>query len=504
MESNLPPPRPPASKEPLNIVVLGGSFAGLSASHNFLRKTIDELGITRSAPRYRVVLVSPSTHLFWNIGAPRSIVSSRLIPHTKSFIPILDAFRDYPKNRFTFIQGSAVGVDFIQRNVTISVIGDISSPVLGTNARRSHETKGGGSVDASARQASQTIPYHALIIATGTSAESPLLSLHGPHEKTIAALDTFHSRLRDASSIIIAGGGPSGVECAGQLATFANKNSGKTQSNPKSPSDTNFQGSSEKRMSNLSSIFKSRTTRATSTGSNPTDSKPNRKTIFLVSGNDRLLTKLPASIGEKAEKKLKRLGVTVTHNVRLLSAQELPSGVTRCVLSGDLSLNCDLFIAATGVHPNSQFLPPELLDASGYISASSQYLRVDRAGDRVYAIGDCASYSKNNIMDVYDSIPVLLQNLENDLLTFELKAQYPFGGAEDQLDKLKDWRYVQNPMTSQLIPITRYGGVGVLFGFRVPSLMVWLMKGRDYRISKAELAAKAGHNPYAPDTYVYK
>jgi NADH dehydrogenase FAD-containing subunit len=493
------------SKEPLNIVILGGSFAGLSASHHFLKKTIDELGITRSAPKYRVVLVSPSTQFFWNVGAPRSIVSQTLIPYTKSFIPILDAFRDYPKNRFTFVHGSAIGVDFNQRNVTLSVIGDVSSPILGSNARWSHEKEGSGSRVANVnRQTSQTIPYHALIIATGTSADSPLLSLHGPHEKTIAALDTFHSRLRDASSIIIAGGGPSGVECAGQLATFANSKRRNAPPNPKSPSSANFSNPTEKRRTSLFSILKSDRSRPTSTESNRTNSTPSRKTIFLISGNDRLLPALPEGIGEKAEKKLKKLGVTVTHNVRLLSAQELPSGVTRCVLSDDISLTCDLFIAATGVHPNTQFLPTELLDVSGYISADPQYLRVDRGGDRVYAIGDCASYSKNTIMDVYDSIPILLQNLKNDLLAFELKTQYPFGGAEEQLAKLEDWRYVQEPTTSQLIPITRFGGVGVLFGFGVPSPLVWLMKGRDYRISKAKLAAGAGHNPYAPDTCVYK
>jgi hypothetical protein len=94
--------------------------------------------------------------------------------------------------------------------------------------------------------------------------------------------------------------------------------------------------------------------------------------------------------------------------------------------------------------------------------------------------------------------------LKNDLLAYELKVQHPFGGAEAQLEKLEDWRYVQNPMTTQLIPITRFGGVGVIFGFSVPSILVWFFKGRDYRVSKARLAAWAGHSPYAPDTYVYR
>ncbi|KAF2427541.1 FAD/NAD(P)-binding domain-containing protein [Tothia fuscella] len=422
------------SKEPFNIVILGASFAGLSAAHNFLRKTIDELGITRTAPKYRVVLISPSTHLFWNIGAPRAIVGTKLIPHSKSFTSIEDAFRDYPKNRFSFIQGSAIAVDFSQKNVTI----------------------------ANQRQTSQKIPYHALILATGTSTDSPLLSLHGPHEKTIAALNAFHARLRDATSIIIAGGGPSGVECAGQLATYVNGGRGakKLPQGPISPT-----------------------------------------IIILISGNSRLLPRLPEAVSDKAEQKLKRMGVNVMHNLRLLSAQELPSGATRCVLSDDLSMQCDSFVAATGVHPNTSFLPTELLDASGYISADPQYLRVGRAGDRVYAIGDCAAYSKNSIMDVYESISPLIQNLKNDLLTYELKTQYPFGGAEEKLAELEDLAYEQNQTITQLLPITRFGGVGVIFGHRIPSFLVHLMKGKDYGFKKARSTVGAGHNPYKPNKF---
>jgi NADH dehydrogenase FAD-containing subunit len=498
MEPGLSVARPPMSKEPLNIVILGGSFAGLSAAHNFLRTTINELGTTRIAPRYRVILVSPSTHFFWNIGASRSIVSPTLLPTFKSFIPILDAFRDYPKNRFSFVQGSATSVDFNQKNVTISVTGAISSPILGSNALWSDGTDESVSRNTNG-QTSRTIPYHALIIATGTSADSPLLSLHGSHEKTIAALGTFHSQLQNASSIIIAGGGPSGVECAGQLATFVKSKGGKSASNPKSSPST-----TESQKFNLRSTLRSNRNHPKFTRSELAESTTGCKTICLISGKDRLLSHLSPRIAEKAEKKLRKLGVSIMHNTRLLSAQELPSGVTRCILSNDLSLTCDLFIAATGVHPNTQFLPTEILDASGYISADPQYLRVDRAGDRVYAIGDCASHSKNCIMDVYDSIPVLLQNLKNDLLSFELKTQYPFGGGEHQLDKLRDWQFVQNQTTTQLIPISRFGGIGVIFGYKLPSPLVWILKGHDFGIGKAKLAVGAGRNPYAAHSYVYR
>lgn len=56
-----------------------------------------------------------------------------------------------------------------------------------------------------------TIPYHALIVATGTSAHSALLSLHGVHTKTMGALRDNRVKVKEASSVVVAGGGPSGM-----------------------------------------------------------------------------------------------------------------------------------------------------------------------------------------------------------------------------------------------------------------------------------------------------
>jgi apoptosis-inducing factor 2 len=493
--------------EPMNIVVLGGSFAGLSVAHNFLCETINDLGRTRTAPRYRMILVSPSTHLYWNIGAPRSIVSSTLIPLEKSFLSVLDAFRKYPVNRFTFVHGLCVGLDFAQRNVAVSVFTPPTTPVFAsdTNARLSYVSQTTSSANGSVRQSLQQIPYHALVIATGSYAESPLLSLHGPHEKTVASLTSFQNSLRDASSIIIAGGGPSGVECAGQLATYFNRGQFKSSSfsnlrskfkktKPGAKTEAKTQDTTrDKSPPNIpiQPRFLKRTTRARLQA---LDRKP--KNITVISGNERLLPRLPLSTSEKAEAKLRDLGVHVVHDVRVISAREMPSGVTQCTLSNDLTISSDLYIAATGVHPNTQFLPPELLDASGYVLSDPKYLRVARAGERVYAIGDCAAYSKNTILDVYESIPTLMHNMRNDLWEFEFKRQNPYGGGEAQIDALEDIEYVQNQMDTQLCPITRWGGVGVLFGIKLPSFAVWAMKGRDYRTGKAKSVVNQGNDPY--------
>lgn len=41
-------------------------------------------------------------------------------------------------------------------------------------------------------------------------------------------------------------------------------------------------------------------------------------------------------------------------------------------------------------------------------------------------------------------------------------------------------------METQIIPINRFGGVGVVFNRRICSFLVYLMEGRKYRVEKAK------------------
>ena len=158
------------SRDYANIVILGGSYAGLSVAHRLLKSTIKELKITKSSPRYRVVLVSPSTHLYWNVGAPRAICGPESVSRNSIFIPFLEEFKKYPDAQFSFIQGEAVAVNFVHRTVEVKGIRAWSS-----------KTEQDDLVE--------EISYHALIIATGASSNSELLSLHGSHDKTAKALN---------------------------------------------------------------------------------------------------------------------------------------------------------------------------------------------------------------------------------------------------------------------------------------------------------------------------
>ncbi|KAL1625708.1 hypothetical protein SLS54_003180 [Diplodia seriata] len=464
-------------QDTLDILVLGASFAGLSVAHNLLRNVFLYLQTFDGAPKYRVVLVSPSSHLYWNIAAPRALVSAELVPFDQMFSPVIKGFENYSPEEFLFVQGTAGLIDTAQRKVSITLpvkpnMEDTGyhEPIVSTTTEKiTTKTKD---------SRTKSLIYHALIFATGSSTDSPLLSLHGAHENTLAALKDFHKRLRNADSIVIVGGGASGVETAGQLAAY-------------------FNGTPSKPVLALLGLR------------NKAVDLPARKpkAITLVSGHDRLLPKLAPKLGLEAEAKLRRNNVHVLHNVRMVAATEAAAaaGATGqkmacCHLSNETTMAADLFVACTGVKPNTSFLPSALVDAAGYVETHPSTLRAEQAGPRVYAVGDCAAYSRKRTADVYDAVPVLLHNLRNDLLAHELRLQYPPAGEgtglQDRLEQLVDKHFSPNPDGALLLPCTKWGGVGTLFNFRVPGALVYLLKGRDYRVGKAKGVVERGNNPY--------
>ncbi|KAF2455465.1 hypothetical protein BDY21DRAFT_289059 [Lineolata rhizophorae] len=428
------------SRDTFNILILGGSFAGLSVAHQFLANVRPLLSQAPGAPDYRVVLVSPSTHIYWNIGAPRALVSADLVPIPRSFVNVEAGFKQYSFQDLLFVQGEATGLDAAERTVTVSCY----------------------NVQASIH----SIPYHALVIATGSSSNSPLFSLHGPHERTMHALADFHTRLHTARSVLIVGGGPSGCETAGQMMQHFNRLAKEEQARMQPPSLSPY------------------------------------RTITLLSGGERLLPRLPESVARKAERQLKGLGVHVVHSLRLVAAKDDPDdGRINCYLSNEDMVTVDAYVLATGVLPNTNWLPHVLLDGFRYVATDPQTLRVrgDDAGERVYAVGDCASYSKNYVLDVYEAVPVLVHNLRNDLLAHEMRMLRgrEGGASEEEINLMEDAGYMQNPTETQLLPITKRGGVGVVFDFKLPSFMVWVMKGRNYRVGKAKSVVHRGKDPYA-------
>jgi NADH dehydrogenase FAD-containing subunit len=374
-----------------NIVILGGNFSGASTAHYLLRHVLPLLNSSESKASYKVTLVSPSDHTFFKVGAPRALIAGSKTDLLKPFASLPEAFSSYPTSAFTFILGSAIGLDEKTQTITVRT------------------------------EKEETLHYDSLVIATGTTSNSALWTLHTEgFAATTSAFEDLNSRLDAAKTILVAGGGPAGVETTGEIA-YKYKSQGKT--------------------------------------------------IEILSGTTHLLPRLKhAGVSSGAESQLAALDVKTTHNLRVTSTSELPGGKTEVTLSDGSKKTVDLYIDATGGTPNSSFLPVSWLDSRQKVISESTTLRTPQS--HIYALGDVASFSLGNVPDSTWAIPALGYSVYFDL-------------TEGQGKGLKEKKYKQITASMGVMPIGPKGGVGCIFGWRVPSWFCWLLKSRTFMMENA-------------------
>ena len=265
---------------------------------------------------------------------------------------------------------------------------------------------------------SENLEYYALVIGTGIRSPTPLTTLQGDHTKSQKALEEVNAKLTSAKDIVVGGSGPVAVETAGELGSHFN---GKAK-------------------------------------------------ITLLAGSDKLLPILSKQRAGKAQKLLESVGVTVKYKTRVESFEESSDGKTVVKLNNGESITTDVYIPATGVKPNTEFLPAELKQANGYVKTNKQTLRVDDAGPRVYAVGDVAGVDKGGMLNMYNTIPVWGANFNHDL----------FGEAKT--GNVAEKKYHFKDAESQLVPVGMKTGVGAFNGWSMPGFMVSKVKGKDYMV----------------------
>lgn len=392
------------------ILIIGGSYAGIGAAHFACRHVLSQLP-KKEGVTYNVIMVNPSKDLYWRFAAPRACASKQMMPTNKVFFPIEPSFT-YAFPKFKFVQGTATHVDSAGQTVSVRTI---SGEQL-------------------------TIPYAALVIATGFTTHSELFTQTTDATDLEATYDSFQAQLKNAKTVVIGGGGPVGVETAGEIAELLNGRPGFFASAPKEV----------------------------------------KAKVTLICGDKKLLPILRPQIAQQAEQLLKGLGCDVTYNTRVVSAikeGEHDGGRIRVELSNSETIEADIYIDCTGSRPNTSFLPKEWLDNRNKVACNPQTLRVEHesAGPRVYAVGDVASYTRGGVLDMSDAIPVAMTNLRTDLIAhFSGK---PPGG---------DRHYKPNLKESQICPIGTQKGVGAFNGFKMPSQAIWLIKGRSYLLNMAD------------------
>jgi len=173
------------------IVILGANLGGVNTTHYLHRQIFPILKKLDASLQFHVTVVSPNSHFFFKIAAPRALTKADVIPNDDIFKSLVKAFEQYGGAN-TFIQGKAVGLGQKDGKKTVEV-----------------ELVGGGH---------QTLKYDTLFIATGTTSASALWTVHDNHEASIDALKNTQGLLSQVKSVLIAGAGPVGVETAGEIA----------------------------------------------------------------------------------------------------------------------------------------------------------------------------------------------------------------------------------------------------------------------------------------------
>ena len=173
------------------IFILGAHNAGVNTAHYLLRHIIPPLSKLTPSTKCSVIVVSPNTEFFWNIAGPRHVANEDLIPARSIWLSIADAFRSYKPEQYSIKTGKAISLDARRRTVTAIL-------ESGKN---------------------QELNYSTLVVATGATFNSPLWQVNGDQDATKAAFSSIRKALSRAKTALIAGGGPIGVETAGEIAT---------------------------------------------------------------------------------------------------------------------------------------------------------------------------------------------------------------------------------------------------------------------------------------------
>jgi apoptosis-inducing factor 2 len=401
-----------ATSQTKNILILGGSYGGISTAHYILQHVVPVLP---NPDTYRVIVISASSQAICRQACPRALISDTMFPQDQLFVTIPEQFAQYPDTRFRFVQASVTRVDHTNQSVSF---------------RSAQDKSMGDGVD-------ESLDFHALVIATGASTPSPLLGFNRDERYLRASWEAFRQALPTAKTIVVGGGGPTAVEVAGELGEYLNGRPG---------------------------WFKS-------------TEEHDKVKIMIVTSATKILPLLRPAIAEKAERYLAQVGVSVIKNARVASVSPESAGTADVASKAAITLEegkileADLYIPAFGTTPNTSFLDQSLLTPDGRVNTDPATLRVTKAGKCIYAIGDASSWARPAVHSILDSIPILCANLRRDLM---LAA----GVVEAKAGEEK--KFKEETRETQLVPIGKSKGVGAAMGWRLPSFLVWLIKGRDY------------------------
>lgn len=296
----------------VSVIIIGGSHAGLAVSQKLLRQT----------PEAAITLISPSNEYYFNIAAPRFLVKPESLAPSKYLYSIPDAFREYPAGSFTFVKGLVTKIDCTTKSVAVAL--SAGSPAAIT---------------------ASSYNFDYLVIASGSSTPATLgkEGVRLPFKATAfedirKAIYEAQAKLAGAQRVVIGGGGPLGIEIAGELAEA-----------------------------------------------------PGSKKVTLVSRSNVLLEGATAPVQRTAMSLLKSKNVDVLTGTTVEeSVYEFHTQTWKVKLSTGKTYTADAYIATTGTIPNNEFIPKGCLNSQGWVNVDEQLRVVENGVSRsdTYAVGD--------------------------------------------------------------------------------------------------------------------
>lgn len=435
------------------VVVLGAGFVGVPMAHHLLKHT--PAGVVH----LRVILVAPNDAFFWNTAAPRGFLpvqdtSSSANPKgtpgygdDRLFFELAPSFAKYNEGgatRFEQLVGRATSLDPDRQTVDVTPLA------------------GGGQVE--------SVHYDTLLIATGSDANHGMpfkIVSGGGTAETKAALATYRDQVREAAHIVVAGGGMTGVEVAGELA----------------------------------SVYGAQVVG----GSAPAAPASEKKEIVLVMNEPRPLGAYGAmdSVRKIAADRLVRLGVRIVADTTVTAAAVPPDSddaaadakkkkkKTVLTLAGpggaSSTLATDLYIPALGITFNAQFVPERLLDtsAAGRRRVRARPTLQVEGYDNIFVAGDVANAAAPSLKNVNDQLEVLATAMQTYLRNWAVARGAQTTGAAPAPAPAALKEYHGSDTVILAVSTGPAGGIGQFGNWKLWSFLVWLFKARYLGTDKA-------------------
>ncbi|CAH2353799.1 putative oxidoreductase Ptalp [[Candida] railenensis] len=190
-----------------------------------------------------------------------------------------------------------------------------------------------------------------------------------------------------------------------------------------------------------------------------------KKNVTLFTGTTGPL----AGIGKSAPatSKLEDLGVKIVNNKKFSSIDTSETGASNISFDDGSTEKFDLYIPSYGLYPNSSFIDSKYLNDSGYLVVNENL--VVEGHPEVIGFGDIASITEKTVVDIkLSQTKPFTQTVKKNIFNQDVSLLAYARGK-----------------TTTLIPISKKGGIGLMFGWSVPNFLVKSLKAKDFMIPKA-------------------